>query len=75
LERALVSTTRKTSDRLQRPAFGSQRTSIRGSGVPIVHGSVSDLGSVLDTWFAAHIDGIACVIGDPTAGAACRDCS
>ena len=41
-------------------------TSIRGSGVPVVHGSVSDLGSILDTWLAAHAEGIACVIGDPT---------
>jgi superfamily I DNA/RNA helicase len=40
-------------------------TSIRGTGVPVVHGSASDLGSVLDTWLAAHADGIACVIGDP----------
>ena len=41
-------------------------TSIRSSGVPVVHGSASDLGSILDTWLAAHADGIACVIGDPT---------
>ncbi|GAA3740424.1 RNA polymerase recycling motor ATPase HelR [Spinactinospora alkalitolerans] len=41
-------------------------TSIRSSGVPVVHGSVSDPGSVLDTWLAAHADGTACVIGDPT---------
>ncbi|WP_328884997.1 RNA polymerase recycling motor ATPase HelR [Streptomyces sp. NBC_00316] len=40
-------------------------TSIRSSGVPVVHGSVSDLNSILDTWLAAHADGIACVIGDP----------
>jgi hypothetical protein len=40
-------------------------TSIRSSGVPVVHGSVSDLGSILGTWLAAHADGIACVIGDP----------
>jgi len=40
--------------------------SIRSSGVPVVHGSASDLGSILDTWLAAHADGIACVIGDPT---------
>ena len=39
-------------------------TSIRSSGVPVVHGSVSDLGAILDTWLAAHADGIACVIGD-----------
>ncbi|MFI7499077.1 RNA polymerase recycling motor ATPase HelR [Streptomyces sp. NPDC049687] len=41
-------------------------TSIRTSGVPVVHGSVSDRDSVLDTWLAAHAEGIACVIGDPT---------
>jgi hypothetical protein len=40
-------------------------TSIRSGGVPVVHGSASDLNSVLDTWLAAHADGIACVIGDP----------
>ena len=39
--------------------------SIRGNGVPVVHGPVSDLGSILDTWLAAHAEGIACVIGDP----------
>lgn len=38
-------------------------TSIRSSDVPVVHGSASDLGSILDTWLAAHADGIACVIG------------
>jgi superfamily I DNA/RNA helicase len=37
--------------------------SIRSSGVPVVHGSTSDLGSILDAWIAAHDDGIACVIG------------
>jgi len=41
-------------------------TSIRSSGVPVVHGTVLDLGSILDTWLAAHAEGIACVIGDPT---------
>ncbi|MFC9228993.1 RNA polymerase recycling motor ATPase HelR [Streptomyces decoyicus] len=40
-------------------------TSIRSSGIPVVHGSVADLDTVLDTWLAAHADGIACVIGDP----------
>ena len=40
-------------------------TSIRSSGVPVVHGPSSELGAVLDTWLAAHADGIACVIGDP----------
>ena len=42
------------------------RTSIRGNGVPVIHGPTSDLASILDTWLAAHADGIACVIGDPT---------
>jgi hypothetical protein len=41
-------------------------TSIRGNGLPVVRGSVSELGSILDAWLAAHADGIACVIGDPT---------
>ncbi|MFE3452770.1 RNA polymerase recycling motor ATPase HelR [Nonomuraea sp. NPDC059194] len=41
-------------------------TSIRSGGVPVVHGSVAELSSVLDSWLAAHADGIACVIGDPT---------
>ncbi|MGR6974752.1 RNA polymerase recycling motor ATPase HelR [Streptomyces cynarae] len=41
-------------------------TSIRSNGLPVAHGSVSDLSSVLDTWLAAHADGIACVIGYPT---------
>ncbi|MFJ5898733.1 RNA polymerase recycling motor ATPase HelR [Streptomyces sp. NPDC093064] len=41
-------------------------TSVRSSGAPVVHGSTADLHSILDTWLAAHADGIACVIGDPT---------
>jgi DNA helicase IV len=47
-------------------------TSIRSSGVPVVHGSVSELLRILDTWLAAHADGIACVIGDPTFQATSR---
>ncbi|MCX4727244.1 RNA polymerase recycling motor ATPase HelR [Streptomyces sp. NBC_01306] len=39
--------------------------SIRSTGVPVVHGSAADLAAVLDTWLAAHAEGIACVIGDP----------
>ncbi|HEY2314580.1 MAG TPA: RNA polymerase recycling motor ATPase HelR [Streptosporangiaceae bacterium] len=46
--------------------------SIRSTGVPVVHGSASDLGPVLDTWLAAHADGIAAVIGDPTFRATSR---
>ncbi len=40
--------------------------SVRAVGVPVVHGSVAELGTVLDAWMAAHAEGIACVIGDPT---------
>ncbi|MER6563328.1 RNA polymerase recycling motor ATPase HelR [Streptomyces sp. NPDC001027] len=40
-------------------------TSIRSSGVPVVHGHVSELDRVLRSWLAEHDDGIACVIGDP----------
>jgi DNA helicase IV len=41
-------------------------TSVRSTGVPVVHGPVSDLDPILDAWLAAHAEGIACVIGDPT---------
>ena len=47
-------------------------TSIRSTGVPVVHGSASDLDSILGTWLAAHADGIAAVIGDPTFPATSR---
>ncbi|SJZ93088.1 DNA helicase IV [Marinactinospora thermotolerans DSM 45154] len=40
-------------------------TSIRASGVPVVHGSVSELDAILDAWLAEHADGVACVIGGP----------
>ena len=41
-------------------------TSVRISGIPVVHGSIVDLPSTLDGWLAEHAEGIACVIGDPT---------
>ena len=47
-------------------------SSIRSTGIPVGHGSVSDLGSILDTWLAAHAEGIACVIGDPSFQATSR---
>jgi DNA helicase IV len=47
-------------------------TSVRSSGVPVVLGSASELGSILDTWLAAHSEGIACVIGDPAFRATSR---
>jgi superfamily I DNA/RNA helicase len=40
-------------------------TSVRRGGVPVRHGSVSERDAVLDTWLAAHAEGIACVIGEP----------
>jgi DNA helicase IV len=47
-------------------------TSIRSTGVPVVHGAASDLGAVLDAWLAGHDEGIACVIGDPAFRATAR---
>jgi DNA helicase IV len=47
-------------------------TSIRGTGVPVRHGSASELRSILDAWLATHADGIACVIGDPSFRATSR---
>lgn len=46
--------------------------SVRSSGVPVTYGSAAERDTVLDTWLAAHDDGIACVIGDPTFRAAPR---
>jgi hypothetical protein len=39
--------------------------SVRRGGAPVVHGSVSELGAIVDEWLEAHDDGIACVIGHP----------
>jgi hypothetical protein len=41
-------------------------TSIRESGIPVVHGSTTERDAILQTWLAAHAEGVACVIGDPT---------
>lgn len=40
--------------------------SIRKTGVSVVHGRTSELGSIIDTWLANHPEGVACVIGEPT---------
>jgi DNA helicase IV len=50
-------------------------TSIRSSGLPVVHGPTSDLGAILETWLGAHADGIACVIdsGDGVARTVIQD--
>lgn len=37
-------------------------TSIRSTGVPIRHGVVAELTTLLDSWLATHRDGVACVI-------------
>ncbi|MFF1385185.1 RNA polymerase recycling motor ATPase HelR [Arthrobacter sp. NPDC058288] len=42
--------------------------SIRSSGIPVVHGSTSELDSTLAGWLAAHADGVACVIGSSDTG-------
>jgi len=41
-------------------------TSVRRSGVPVVHGGTADLDAILATWLATHDDGTACVIGSPS---------
>lgn len=38
-------------------------TSIRSSGIPVVHGAMGDLDPILDSWLAEHAEGIGCVIG------------
>jgi len=47
-------------------------TSIRKTGVPITHGSVSDRDTILAAWLTEHDEGVACVIGDPTFEATAR---
>jgi DNA helicase IV len=37
--------------------------SIRSSGIPVVHGAVADRDAILESWLAAHAEGVACVIG------------
>ncbi|MFI8004915.1 RNA polymerase recycling motor ATPase HelR [Streptomyces sp. NPDC086010] len=41
-------------------------TSVRSGGLPVVHGAVADLGTLLDAWLAGNAEGTACVIGDPS---------
>ena len=47
-------------------------TSVRSSGVPVVHGSAADLDAVVGRWLAAHAEGTACVVGAPAPGASPR---
>jgi DNA helicase IV len=37
-------------------------TSVRSTGVPVAHGSISELGAVLASWLDEHPEGTACVI-------------
>ncbi|MEV6286498.1 RNA polymerase recycling motor ATPase HelR [Kribbella sp. NPDC051770] len=41
-------------------------TSIRDSGLPVGHGSIDSLDTVIAEWTAQHPDSTACVIGDPS---------
>jgi hypothetical protein len=41
-------------------------TSVRSSGVPVLHAPVTRRDGILQEWLATHADGVACVIGDPT---------
>ncbi|QOT17943.1 RNA polymerase recycling motor ATPase HelR [Paenarthrobacter sp. YJN-5] len=43
-------------------------TSIRTGGLPVAHGSISELGTVLTDWLEAHPEGTACVISNYDAG-------
>ncbi|MCX4744175.1 AAA family ATPase [Kitasatospora sp. NBC_01287] len=45
-------------------------TSVRSTGLPVVHGSASELDPILDAWLAAHAEGVACVIGAGAIGGA-----
>lgn len=40
-------------------------TSVRRTGVPVLHAPVAERDAVLDAWLADHDEGVACVIGDP----------
>ncbi|MGH1563184.1 RNA polymerase recycling motor ATPase HelR [Mumia sp. DW29H23] len=37
-------------------------TSVRASGIPVVHGSTSDLGEVLGDWLRTYDEGTACIV-------------
>lgn len=41
-------------------------TSIRSSGIPVVHAAVAELDPILAAWLAEHAEGTACVIVDPS---------
>ena len=37
-------------------------TSVRSSGIPVVHGPASELETILERWLAEQVEGTACVI-------------
>jgi DNA helicase IV len=47
-------------------------TSVRRTGVPVLHGPVTDLERVVEEWLEAHAEGTACVIGHPAYRASSR---
>ncbi|MBJ7453292.1 MAG: AAA family ATPase, partial [Blastococcus sp.] len=47
-------------------------TSVRSSGVPVLHGAVAERDAVVAGWLDEHAEGIGCVIGDPTFAATHR---
>ncbi|WP_316521523.1 RNA polymerase recycling motor ATPase HelR [Kitasatospora brasiliensis] len=40
-------------------------TSVRSTGIPVLHAPTADLDTILDTWLADHAEGTTCVIGAP----------
>jgi DNA helicase IV len=40
--------------------------SVRSNGLPVIHGSPSDLPAMIETWLSRNTEGIACVIGEPS---------
>ena len=41
-------------------------TSIRSSGIPVLHAAVAELAGILDSWLEEHADGVAAVIATTT---------
>lgn len=40
-------------------------TSVRSTGIPVLHAAATELESILERWLAENAEGTACVIGDP----------
>ncbi|MBD3925730.1 AAA family ATPase [Nocardioides cavernae] len=41
-------------------------TSVRESGIPVLHAPVAERDAIIEGWLAEHADGTAVVVGDPT---------